>query len=282
MGAAIARVLGSPSVRVVATLAGRSARTNRLAVGLDLLPTLDDVVRLSDIVLSVVPPGAAPAVADAIASSAQRCAVRPIVADLNATAPETMAVIATRLGAAGLEVVDGSISGGPPRPDAGPTIVYLSGLAAPKIASLAAPGLDLRVVGDTIGIASAIKMSTASFYKGQAALFAQALRAAHANGVLGPVLDDLQRNAPELVDEAPLVLQSIAAKSGRYVPEMLEIAASQGAVGLSPALFNALAEVYERLSQSELAAAAPEDADSGFPLEGLLARMVGQADSDTT
>ena len=51
---------------------------------------------------------------------------------------------------------------------------------------------------------------------------------ARANGVLELVLDDLRRNYPELVDDAPRMLQSIAAKSGRYVAEMQEIAVQPG------------------------------------------------------
>ena len=102
----------------------------------------------------------------------------------------------------------------------------------------------MRVVGETVGTASAIKMSTASFYKGQTALFAQALRAARANGVLELVLDDLRRHYPDLVDDAPRLLQSIAAKSGRYVAEMNQISASQESAGLTPDLFAAFATVY--------------------------------------
>ncbi len=90
----------------------------------------------------------------------------PTVADLNAIAPATMAAVAERLESAGLSAVDGSISGPPPR-RAGATIVYLSGARAAEVASLPAPGLELRVVGERIGMASAIKMSTGSFYKGQ-------------------------------------------------------------------------------------------------------------------
>ena len=63
----------------------------------------------------------------------------------------------------GLHLVDGSISGQPPRV-AGTTVIYLSGPRAAQVASLDAPGLDLRVVGEAIGTASAIKMS-ASFYR---------------------------------------------------------------------------------------------------------------------
>ncbi len=158
---------------------------------------------------------------------------------------------------------------------AGSTVVYLSGSRAAQVADLDAPGLDLRVVGDEIGTASAIKMSTASFYKGQTAILAQALRAARANGVLELVLDDLGRHYPDLVDDAPRMLQSIAAKSGRYVAEMEEISRSQGAVGLEPAVFAALARVFFDLSRSPAATRAPEDADARARLEDVLALLDG-------
>lgn len=151
--------------------------------------------------------------------------------------------------------------------------MYLSGPRAAQVASLDAPGLDLRVVGAEVGTASAIKMSTASFYKGQTAMLAQALRAAHANGVLKLVLDDLRRHYPDLVDDSPRMLQSIAAKSSRYVAEMNEIAASQAAAGLPSDLFAALAKIFTELSLSPAASRSPEDADAGAKLEDVLAML---------
>jgi 3-hydroxyisobutyrate dehydrogenase-like beta-hydroxyacid dehydrogenase len=272
MGAAIGRVLAAAGTRVVATTEGRSPRTQRLAADLELLPTLAEVVGASDLVLSIVPPGVALEVADAIADAASQGGAVPVVADLNAIAPGTMAAVAERLAKAGLAAVDGSISGPPPR-RAGTTIIYLAGPRATQVASLDAPGLELRVVGETVGMASAIKMSTASFYKGQSALFAQALRAARANGVLEVVLDDLRRHYPDLVGDAPRLLQSIAAKSGRYIAEMEEIALAQGQAGLPPELFSAFGAVYLQISESELAAAAPEDANPELPLGPLLERL---------
>ncbi len=272
MGGAIGRVLTRGGANAVVTVTGRSARTQRLAEGLSVVPTLDEVVSESAFVLSVVPPGAALDVAGSIADAATRTGARPLVADLNAVSPTTMEVIATRLDAAGLHVVDGSISGPPPRV-AGTTVIYLSGQRAAQVASLDAPGLDLRVVGEAIGTASAIKMSTASFYKGQTAILAQALRAAAANGVLEFVLEDLGRHYPDLVDDAPRMLQSIAAKAGRYVGEMEEIATSQQAAGLPPELFAALAQVFTELSRSAAAARAPEEADAGAKLEDVLASL---------
>jgi 3-hydroxyisobutyrate dehydrogenase-like beta-hydroxyacid dehydrogenase len=269
MGSAVGRVLGDAGCRVVATVEGRSERTEHLAAALEPLPTLDDVVAASEIVLSIVPPGVAVEVAGAIAAAAHRQGVRPLVADLNATAPTTMEEVSARLRHAGLEVVDGSISGPPPT-GAGTTIIYLSGGEAARVASLEAPGLELRVVGGAVGTASAIKMSTASFYKGQAAIFAQALCAAEANGVLEIVLEDLGRHYPELIEGAPRLLQSVAAKSGRFVDEMHEIAAAQEQVGLTPELFSAIATVYLELSRSEAGSRSPEQADPEAHLQDVL------------
>jgi 3-hydroxyisobutyrate dehydrogenase-like beta-hydroxyacid dehydrogenase len=272
MGSAIGRVLLEGGSRVVVTTAGRSERTRGLAEGLEVLPAFEDVVAASDIVLSVVPPGEARTVADAIASAATETGARPLVADLNAISPATAADVARRLGEAGLEAVDGSISGPPPR-RAGTTVVYLSGPAAARVAGLPAPGLELRVVGITVGAASAVKMSTASFYKGQVGLLTQALRAAHRNGVLEHVLDDLGRAYPELAGDASRIVQSAAAKSGRYVAEMHQIAETQEAAGLTPDLFNAYATIYAALSASEAASKAPEDADRSAAIDEVLASL---------
>ncbi len=272
MGAAVGRILAAAGSRIVATIEGRSARTERLADGIELLPALDDVIAASGIVLSIVPPGAALEVAGSVAAAASRTGARPVFADLNAIAPATMAAVAECLGGVGISVVDGSISGPPPRAP-GTTVIYLAGNRAAQVASLDAPGLELRVVGEEIGTASAIKMSTASFYKGQTALFAQALRAARANGVLELVLDDLRRHYPDLVDDASVLLQRIAAKSGRYVAEMGEIAATQAKAGLAPDLFQAFANLYGRMAESDLAAGEPEEADPALPLGLVLDRL---------
>jgi 3-hydroxyisobutyrate dehydrogenase-like beta-hydroxyacid dehydrogenase len=273
MGSAVGRALAAGGARVVATLEGRSARTERLAEGIELLPSLDAVVIASEIVLSIVPPGAAVQVVQDIGDAARRAGGGPLVADLNAVAPTTMATVAATLAGAGLAAVDGSISGGPPRAG-GTTFVYLAGVRAGEVAALKGTGLEFVVVGEAIGAASAVKMSTASFYKGQTALLAQALRSAAANGVLEVVLEDLRRNYPELVESAPRILQSIAAKSGRYVAEMREISATQGQAGLTPDLFEALATVYDRLSRTEAAGRPPESVGADVRLEDVLAALV--------
>jgi 3-hydroxyisobutyrate dehydrogenase-like beta-hydroxyacid dehydrogenase len=270
MGSAVGRVLVAGGNRVVATVSGRSERTRQLAHGLELLPSFDDVVAAADVLLSIVPPGEAAAVADLVADAAARRDARPLVVELNAISPATAAEIATRLARAGLDTVDGSISGPPPnRP--GATAVFLSGTAATRVAALAAPGLELRVVGDAVGLASAVKMCTASVYKGETVLLAQALRTARRHGVLEAVLAELGRNDADLAAGAARTLHRLAAKSGRYVPELREIAATQRAAGLSDDLFEAVARITESIANGELAGvAAPEDEIDAAELESVL------------
>ncbi len=129
------------------------------------------------------------------------------------------------------------------------------------------------MVGDGVGSASAVKMSTASVYKGSSALLAQALLAAHANGVLEHVLADLRAAAPELVANVERRLASATTKSGRYVAEMQEIAVTQDAAGLTPALFEAMAEIYAALAETPLAQESPEDIPADLTLAQVLDRM---------
>ena len=271
MGTAMGSALARGGARVVATLAGRSQRTRGLVAGspIELLADLTAVVVEADVVLSIVPPEAAADVARNVQHTAREVGRAPLFADLNAIAPATAARIAAGLRSVGVDVVDGSISGPPPR-NAGTTRLYLSGARAEEIASLPFDGVDRIVVGADVGSASAVKMSTASVYKGSSALLVQALLAAHANGVLEHVLADLRAASPELVSNVERRLGYAAAKSGRYVGEMREIAHTQSAAGLTPALFEAMAEVYEALARTPLARTSPEEVASDALLEDLL------------
>jgi 3-hydroxyisobutyrate dehydrogenase-like beta-hydroxyacid dehydrogenase len=244
MGSAIGGSLLRGGARVVATVAGRSERTKRLAqaAGLELLPSAAEVIAAADVVLSIVPPDQAEAVAADLSGAR-------LFADLNAVSPETARRISTQ--------VDGSISGPPPT-NAGTTRIYFSGPRAAEVAALPFDGVAVVIVGDEVGLASAVKLSTASVYKGSVALLAQALRAAHHYDVLEHVLGDLG----ELAGGAGRRIARAAAKADRYVGEMHEISAAQRAAGLEPALFEAMAEVYAEIATTPLGRVAPEDAVS--------------------
>ena len=267
MGAGLGGALRAGGAQVVATTAGRSARTRRLAEGLELLPSLDEVIAVADVVLSVTPPAQALDVARSIAEAARRTGSQPLVADLNAVSPPTMARVAETC--AGLTVVDGSISGPPPSVRPGARI-YLSGPRSDEVAALPWHGrVEPVVLGGGRGAASALKMCTASVYKGLNALVTQAMRTAGRHGVLEEVLADLARN--DLAGSAGVV--SAATKAHRFVDEMREIAATQSAAGLTPALFEAFAAVYTDIAGTELAAGEPESADRELAPGEIVRRL---------
>ncbi len=133
------------------------------------------------------------------------------------------------------------------------------------------------MVGDAVGLASAVKMSTSSVYKGRVALLTQALRTAHAHGVVEHVLDDLVATGLADRERTGTTLATASAKAWRYVAEMEEIAATQAGAGLTPDLFRALASVYAELAE-RAGEGAPEDVPDGVPLDDVLRRLSAGAE----
>jgi 3-hydroxyisobutyrate dehydrogenase-like beta-hydroxyacid dehydrogenase len=272
MGAGLGWALREGGATVVTTLAGRSARTARFVddAGLTVLDSLDAVVAASDVVLVVTPPAAALDAARAVTASASRTGARPLVADLNAISPSTVDSVAGIL--AGLDFVDGSISGPPPTVRPGARL-YLSGERAAEVAALPWRHVRPVVVPGGVGRASALKMCTASVYKGTQALLMQAMRTAAAHGVLTEVLADLAEGGHPA--PTPGVVSSVT-KARRYVPEMREIATTQRNAGLPASLFESFAEVYAQVATTELGRYDPESVDLVMPPDQVMRLIRGQ------
>jgi 3-hydroxyisobutyrate dehydrogenase-like beta-hydroxyacid dehydrogenase len=253
MGSGLGWALREGGARVVTTLAGRSARTARLvaSAGLECLKDLDHVVRTATHILVVTPPGEAITAAASIAAAARRTGSSPLVVDLNALAPATATAVAEALEP--LDFVDGSISGSPPTVRAGARI-FFSGPRAAEFVALPWRHVVPINVGPVVGAASAVKMSTASVYKGLVGLYAQAIRSADHYDVLATVLDDLRSSGYDMVRDVAVA----ATKAHRYVPEMREISIAQAQAGLTPELFAAFAEVYAQMATTPLADDDPE------------------------
>jgi 3-hydroxyisobutyrate dehydrogenase-like beta-hydroxyacid dehydrogenase len=265
MGSGLGATLRRNGHEVLTSTAGRSSRTVELVAraGIPTVPDLASLAGLCEVLLVVTPPAAALSAAHDIASVA-----RPgtLVVDLNAVSPSTMELIAEAT--TGLDLVDGSISGGPPMTGSD-TLIYLSGSRAAEIAGLTWSPATPIVVGGTVGAASAVKMCTGSVFKGLKGLLAQALRTAHHHGVLDVVLADLARIEPEPHTEVALAVT----KADRFVREMHEIATTQEGAGLTPELFRAFAEIYAGLAKTPLARERPETLPRDLTPTEVLDRM---------
>ena len=274
MGSALGANWRSGGSHVRTTLKGRSKRTAALAraAGLHVMPTIDDVVDV-DVVVSIVPPGAAVSAAKDIAAAVERRGSNPLVADLNAVSPGTIEHICEVLGGAASSIVDGCVSGLPPEPGSGGTTIYLSGPEAGAVAAIASPWAEVVVLGDEVGMASAFKMCTASMYKGTNGLVMQALLTASHYGVLDAFVANVSRAWPNEVPRWPWHVALAATKSERFADEMREIADTQEQVGLTAELFHGMAEVFERVADSDLGQATPESVDKSIALADVIRRL---------
>jgi 3-hydroxyisobutyrate dehydrogenase-like beta-hydroxyacid dehydrogenase len=268
MGSALGSVLREGGARVITTLAGRSARTARLveAAGLEVVHDLEAFVGTASHILVVTPPGAAIDAATVLIDAARRTGAEPLIADMNAISPQTAEAVAAVVSPLGF--VDGSISGPPPTDHPGARL-YFSGPRAAEFVALPWCRVTPVDLGQRVGAASALKMSTASVYKGLVGLYAQAMRSADHYDVLDPVLADLRAAGYDLVGSVALA----ATKAHRYVPEMREIAQTQGGAGLPPELFAAFADVYAEISRRPLADDDPETVDRAMSAADVVARL---------
>jgi len=275
MGSALGAGWVAGGARVLTCLVGRSDRTRTLAeaAGLDLAATLDEVVAECDFVTSVVPPASAVSCAEKIAQAAERHDVHPLVIDLNAIAPSTVRHIGVRLAEAGCDLLDGSVSGAPPSSDSSPTRVYVCGPRAVELMQLPNPWIDVVQLAGPVGAASALKMCTASMYKGTHALVMQALLTAEANGVREPFLEDTARRWPADVPHWHIDVAVAASKGWRFVDEMSEIAQTQADAGLPAGLFEGVAAAYEWAARTELGHADPEQIDPSATVESVVAGL---------
>jgi hypothetical protein len=258
-----------------------------LSSGVELLPTLEALVSVSDAILSIVPPAdalaTAQAVIDALSSSPDRTADSPLYyLDLNAISPssarsmETLFSPVIKDGKKAVSFIDGAIIGSPPTlspqtntwslpqiPTSGPTQPppYLS-------AALGTSHLD-----DRIGSASGLKMCFASLTKGLTAIAVQAFATAHRMGVRHHLDAAIEAALPGMGDRIERGVTGCPPKAGRWVGEMEEIAethAGEGGWGGTD-MFSGAAEVYRVLAGTELGREKVGERRRGVTVEDVAA-----------
>jgi 3-hydroxyisobutyrate dehydrogenase-like beta-hydroxyacid dehydrogenase len=245
MGAAVGEVLVERGYEVSWASAARSVATRARASRFVDAGTVESLARSSDVLLSVCPPHAALAVAKEVAAAGNRF----VFVDANAVSPETARAIGALVVDAGARFVDGGIVGGPPTAVApGRTRLYLSGLDASAVAELfAGSPLTTRVLGGTVGAASALKACFAAYTKGTTALLLAIRALADAEGVDDALLAEWTNSQPDLVERSAAAPVGSARKAWRFVGEMSEIADAFAAQGLPDGFHRASADVYARL-----------------------------------
>ena len=181
-----------------------------------------------------------------------------MVVNGNAVAPRTAHEIDGIIRAVGGSCVDGSIlrvtSKGKSE-----LRLYVSGPEAAALTQINDEILKIRVVGEKIGNASALKMCYGAFTKGALALGVELLLASHKLGVADEVAAEFEDTQPEVYKWILGRTIGMAPKAYRYVPEMLEVATTFEDAGMTRRMLEGAADMFEMLAKTPLAAETPEE-----------------------
>ena len=261
MGQGVAMCIKALGFNVCMASDGRSPRTRALGekAGLTDCGTLEKLVQTCDMVLSVLDPGAAVTNARAIAAACKSTNRKIVFVDCNAIAPQTMSEIADIMTAVGCTVVDAGIIGPPPRNGAKQRF-YVSGPNAHLMDRINSPQIIIRVAGEKIGDASAVKMCYAALTKGSIALGTELLIAARKLGVDKTLEAEFKSSQAELHESVLSRSASMPFKAYRWVPEMNEIAKTFEGAGLTPRIFQGASDLYAQIATTPQGKESPEEA----------------------
>ncbi len=251
MGSAVARRLIENGARVLTLLDGRSASTRRRAEAAGMIGADEDQIAGQNMVLSIVPPAEALALAERLAPALTRSPLKPIFVDCNAIDVGTVKRVAGIIRPSGARFADGAIIGAPPKPGEASPTVYVSGELAADLEVLRDYGLIVRTIEGPIGAASALKMSYAGVTKGLTAIAAAMVLAATRAGAAAALRQELAASQPQLLQRFAKTLPDMVPKAYRWVAEMREIAAFVGEDSAASRMYDAFADFYERLAADE-------------------------------
>jgi 3-hydroxyisobutyrate dehydrogenase-like beta-hydroxyacid dehydrogenase len=248
MGSAISVRLVEHGARVLTSLDGRSAATIERARAAGMEDVSPETIAAADLVLSIVPPGKAVALAKELVKRLSESRHKPVFIDCNALSPKTKTQVAITLAETGCDVIDGAIIGAPPQPgEKGPRF-YVSGDQSGRASVLRALGLDLRQIDGPIGAAAALKMSYSGISKGLTAIGAAMLLAASRSGNSSGLYQELGESLPQLLSRFETGIPDMYPKAYRWVAEMREIAAFLSEDKAAAMIFEGAAQLYDRLA----------------------------------
>src|SRR6201999_1058786 len=109
MGAAVGGRLVAHGLKVLTSLAGRSAETTERAKAAGLTVASDEEIAATDFILSILPPGDAVSLAQRFAPALTASNSKPVYVDCNAISPKSTERVAAVLAPTGSPFVDAGI-----------------------------------------------------------------------------------------------------------------------------------------------------------------------------
>lgn len=249
LGAAFARLLNKAGVRVVTTCEDRSPRTQERAVAaeIEILPTLDAVVSIADVVVSLVLPDAAEHVARQYTDRRHLCPSESLFVDTNSIDMQTLSAIETIFAAADIRFVDATIHGGAKTLEH-LGVMYVSGRDANDVSSLCGSAIRVHSLGEQIGQATRMKLLMAGLSKGLNTLFLEIAIVSQLTGMLDPFLDETKCFYPEIMTAIDRMLPTYPQHAARRVMELQSIEALARSVGAPHQLLHSAQELLHAVA----------------------------------
>ena len=271
MGHNVGRVLLEDGLSVITTLVGRSERTRRLTAGtaITVLPSMEAVAERADVVLSIIPPTAAKAVAADFAAAVHKTKRRPLFVDANAISPMTAREVGEIISTSGAPYLDACIIG-PASNVRGRCTFYVSGLEATAFEVQLGKSLRTHVLGDRIGQASAFKMAFSGLNKGLAALLYELTAAGAEFGFLDELLHRYKALLPGVMEALEWLVPTYPMHAARRADEMAELAETLEHFGFSSVMARGTQDTLAAVGRLRLAERFPERGEHGWTMREVL------------
>lgn len=248
---------------------GEVSRKRGENAGVKSVGSLTDLVRQSDLIVSIVVPSAAIDVAKKVAEAVKTAGRKNLIfLDANAISPMTAEEIAKNLQPAGVSFVDGCIIGSAARMGKG-TIVYVSGPEANHLQILEKFNIPVKVLGASTSQASAFKVVYAGLTKGLQGLFCELLMGARRFGLLQEIRAQYDESFPGLLDKVASSIVGLSIHAGRRAEEMDELKRTFNHFGMRSFMAPAAQKVLEAIAALPRREASTSGAREGELFETL-------------
>ena len=278
MGHACAKVLIDNNFKVFTCLKDRSKRTLKLAEksGIKNIENYPDFLKNVDLVLSILPPEFALSHAKKINNELVKNNINKMITyvDCNAISPETAKKIDKSLSAKYFKFVDGGIIGLNPIIENGNTILYLSGKYASELNILNGKGLKIKIIGNEIGKASAMKMVYASATKGTFALHAAVITAARKLNLYDDYVEELKYSKPNILEAMTNMVPKIPLDAKRWTEEMREISRTYKNINLTPKFHEGATDIMKLADKTPIAKETRENFNTSRSLLNVVEMFV--------
>src|SRR5579863_194701 len=224
MGSAFGRLLRKGGMRVITTCQGRSSATEQRArsSGIEILPSVNEVVAQSDFIFSLVLPSAAVDVARQYIRCHQARPQDSVYVEANSIGLEALEQIDRLMAEQNLPLVDAAFNGVANRlEDLG--LLHISGPEAGRVESICRGLLRVNWLGAQIGSASRLKLLMSGIAKGLVALFLEVSALAEQADMSDSFMQSCHEFYPALMTVIERVLITYPRHAARRADEIRDI-----------------------------------------------------------